>query len=73
MALAQNNLKRAKDLLAANTISKETYETRNSELLAAQAELLNAKAKLRDAEQFGIYRNSRLFLAKSERLLSIPI
>lgn len=50
LALAQNNLKRAKDLLAANTISKETYETRNSELLAAQAELLNAKAKLRDAE-----------------------
>lgn len=50
LSLAQNNLKRAKDLLAANTISKETYETRNSELLAAQAELLNAKAKLRDAE-----------------------
>ncbi|MBQ6534733.1 MAG: efflux RND transporter periplasmic adaptor subunit [Opitutales bacterium] len=50
LALAKNNDSRAKELFAAKAISKETYETRSSELLSADAALLAAKARLRDAE-----------------------
>lgn len=48
--LAKSNLKRAEELFAQNAISKEVYETRKSELLSAQAVLLNAEAKLKEAE-----------------------
>ncbi len=50
LVLAKSNLERAKELYAANAISKETLETRNSNLLEAEAALLNSKARLRDAE-----------------------
>ncbi len=50
LALATSNNNRAKELFAAKAISKETYETRSSELLSAEAALWNAKARLRDAE-----------------------
>ncbi len=50
LKLAKSNANRAKELLAAKAISKETYETRGSELLSAEAALLNAQARLRDAE-----------------------
>lgn len=50
VALAKNNLDRAKGMLESNAVSKEVYETRNAELLGAEASLLNAKARLRDAE-----------------------
>ena len=50
VALAKSNNSRAKELFAAKAISKETFETRSSELLSAEASLLNAKARLRDAE-----------------------
>lgn len=48
--LAKTNLERAEDLLKANAISKEIYDTRNAEVLSAQAALLNARAKLTEAE-----------------------
>lgn len=50
LALAKSNDARAKELFAAKAISKETYETRTSELLSAQAALLAARAGLREAE-----------------------
>ena len=50
VALAKSNNNRAKELFAAKAISKETFETRSSELLSAEAALLNASARLRDAE-----------------------
>ncbi len=50
LVLARSNYQRAKELYAANAISKEVNETRNSELLSTEAALLNAKAKLREAE-----------------------
>ena len=50
LALAKSNDARAKELFAAKAISKETYETRTSELLSAQAALLAAQAGLREAE-----------------------
>ncbi len=50
LALAKSNNMRAKELYAAKAVSKETYETRNSELLSAEAALLNAQAVLREAE-----------------------
>ncbi len=50
VALAKSNNARAKELYAAKAISKETYETRSSELLSAEAALLNAQAVLREAE-----------------------
>ena len=50
LALAKSNDARASELFAAKAISKETYETRTSELLSAQAALLAAQANLREAE-----------------------
>ena len=50
LVLAKSNYQRAKELYAANAISKEVNETRRSELLSTEAALLNAKAKLREAE-----------------------
>lgn len=50
LALAKSNTARAKELFAAKAISKETFETRSSELLSAEAALLNAQARLREAE-----------------------
>lgn len=50
LALAKSNDARARELFAAKAISKETYETRTSELLSAQAALLAAQANLREAE-----------------------
>ena len=50
LALAKSNDVRARELFAAKAISKETYETRTSELLSAQAALLAAQAGLREAE-----------------------
>ncbi len=48
--LAKNNLSRAEELYSSNAISKEVLETRKSELSSQEASLLNAKAKLRDAQ-----------------------
>ncbi len=48
--LAKNNLKRAEELYISNAISKEVLETRKSELTSQQALLMNAKAKLKDAQ-----------------------
>lgn len=50
LTLAKSNTDRAKELFAAKAISKETFETRTSELLSAEAALLDAQARLRDAE-----------------------
>ncbi len=50
VVLAKNNLERGREMLAAKVVSKEVFETRNAELLGAQAALLNAQANLRDAE-----------------------
>lgn len=50
LILANSNLSRAKELYAANALSKEVLETRSSEMLSAEAALLNAQAKLREAE-----------------------
>ena len=50
LTLAKSNTDRAKELFAAKAISKETFETRTSELLSAEAALLDARARLRDAE-----------------------
>ena len=50
LALAKSNDARARELFAAKAISKDTYETRTSELLSAQAALLAAQANLREAE-----------------------
>jgi len=50
IALAQSNFDRAKELFAANAISKEILETRRSELLASQAMLLSAQATLKQAQ-----------------------
>ena len=50
VALAKSNLARAKDLLKANAMSKEAYDTREAELLSSEAALLNAKAKLEEAK-----------------------
>ena len=50
LILAKSNMTRAKELYAANAISKEILETRNSELLSAEAALMNAQAVLREAE-----------------------
>lgn len=50
VALAKSNLARAKDLLEANAMSKEAYDTREAELLSSEAALLNAKAKLEEAK-----------------------
>ena len=47
--LAQSNLERARNLYEVNAISKEILDTRKSELLAAQAVLSSAKAKLKEA------------------------
>lgn len=48
--LAKSSLKRAEELFAQNAISKEVYETRRSELLSAEAVLISANAKLKEAE-----------------------
>ena len=50
LVLAKHNLERAKELYAANAISKETLDTRESSYMQEQAYLLSAKANLRDAE-----------------------
>lgn len=48
--LAKTNLDRAKELYAADAIAKEILDTRDCEMLAANAALLSAKANLRNAE-----------------------
>lgn len=48
--LAKTNLDRAKELYAADVIAKEILDTRDCEMLAANAALLSAKANLRNAE-----------------------
>ena len=48
--LAKNNLKRAEELYVANAVSKEVLETRKSEVASQEALLMNAKAKLREAQ-----------------------
>jgi len=50
LLLAKTNLERAKGLLASNAISKEIYDTRHAEVLSAEANLLNAQARLTEAE-----------------------
>ena len=50
IALAESNLARAKELHAANAVSKEVLDTRQSEKLAADAALLDAQARLREAK-----------------------
>ena len=50
LLLAKTNLERAKGLLASNAISKEIYDTRHAEVLGAEANLLNAQARLTEAE-----------------------
>ncbi len=50
IALAQGNMDRAQELMAANAISKELLESRKSELAGAKAILLSAQAKLREAQ-----------------------
>ena len=48
--LADTNLKRAKELFAADVVSQEVLDTRNCEMLSANAALLSAKAVLRNAQ-----------------------
>lgn len=48
--LADTNLKRAKELFAADVVSQEVLDTRNCEMLSANAALLSAKAALRNAQ-----------------------
>ena len=48
LLLAKTNL--AKDLLKSNAISKEIYDTRESDVLSTEASLLNAQALLKEAE-----------------------
>lgn len=48
--LADTNLKRAKELFAADVVSQEVLDTRNCEMLSATAALLSAKAVLRNAQ-----------------------
>ncbi len=48
--LADTNLKRAKELFAADVVSQEVLDTRNCEMLAANAALLSAQAVLRNAQ-----------------------
>lgn len=50
LLLAKTNLERAKDLLKSNAISKEIYDTRESDVLRTEASLLNAQALLKEAE-----------------------
>ena len=50
LLLAKTNLERAKGLRASNAISKEIYDTRHAEVLGAEANLLNAQARLTEAE-----------------------
>lgn len=50
MKLAKTNLDRAKELYAADVIAKEILDTRDCEMLAANAALLSAKANLRNAD-----------------------
>ena len=50
LLLAKTNLERAKGLFASNAISKEIYDTRHAEVLGAEANLLNAQARLTEAE-----------------------
>lgn len=50
LALAKSNLERAKGMYKATVVSKEVFETRGAEVLAAKASLAAAKAQLRDAE-----------------------
>lgn len=50
LLLAKTNLERAKDLLKSNAISKEIYDTRESDVLSTEASLLNAQALLKEAE-----------------------
>lgn len=50
LLLANTNLERAKDLLKSNAISKEIYDTRESDVLSTEASLLNAQALLKEAE-----------------------
>lgn len=48
--LADTNLKRAKELFAADVVSQEVLDTRSCEMLSANAVLLSAKAVLRNAQ-----------------------
>ena len=50
LLLAKTNLERAKDLLKSNAISKEIYDTRESDVFSTEASLLNAQALLKEAE-----------------------
>lgn len=49
ITLAESNLKRAEALIKTNAISLEVLETRKCEVLSANAALLSAKAKLKEA------------------------
>ena len=49
ITLAESNLKRAEELIKTNAISVEVLETRKCEVLSANAALLSAKAKLKEA------------------------
>ena len=59
LLLAKTNLERAKDLLKSNAISKEIYDTRESDVLSTEASLLNAQALLKEAELNLEYRHIR--------------
>lgn len=48
--LADTNLKRAKELFAADVVSQEVLDTRSCEMLSANAALLSAQAVLRNAQ-----------------------
>jgi len=50
LALAQNNLVRAEELIKSNAVSKEVLETRNTDLLMSQSVVALAQAKLRESE-----------------------
>ncbi len=50
IVLAKSNLARAEELIKTNAISVELLETRKCELLAAEAMLMSAQAKLREAQ-----------------------
>lgn len=49
ITLAESNLKRAEALIKTNAISGEVLETRKCEVLSANASLLSAQAKLKEA------------------------
>ncbi len=73
LLLAKSNLTRAKELYAANALAKEVLETRQSELLSAEAALMNADAREKEAQLNLDYTHIRAPMSgrMSERFVDI--